>query len=130
MNNTSSLSRREWLSRSAAPALAATFAYPMLVSATPRAEAPVDPAKPQTLEAKLAIFDIRDFGAVGDGNKLNTSEIQAAIDAANAAGGGIVLVPSGGTFICGTIEIKSNVNFHLATNARLLGSPKPEDYRR
>ena len=130
MDNSFSFSRREWLSRAAAPAVAATLAYPMLVSAIPRVEAPTAHAseKPQTLEAKLNIFDIRDFGAVGDGAKLNTVEIQSAINAANAAGGGVVLVPSGGTFICGTIELKSNVNFHLATNARLLGSPKPTDY--
>jgi polygalacturonase len=121
--NTPSLSRREWFSRAAAPVAAATVAYPLLVSATSRAD-----AQQQTLETKLAIFDIRDFGAVGDGAKLNTKEIQAAIDAANAAQGGTVLVPSG-TFLCGTIELKSNVTFHLATNARLLGSPKPEDYR-
>ena len=129
MDNTNALSRREWFSRAAVPAVAATIAYPMLVGATPRVEPPASD-KPQILEAKPAIFDIRDFGAVGDGNKLNTAEIQAAIDTANAAGGGIVLVPSGGTFICGTIEIKSNVTFHVATNARLLGSPKPEDYSR
>jgi len=115
-------SRREWFSRTAAPAVAATLAAPWLISATSHVD-----AKPSTLDAKLAIFDIRDFGAVGDGVKLNTTEIQAAIDAAHAAQGGIVLVPSG-TFLCGTIELKSNVTFHLATSARLLGSPKPEDY--
>jgi len=121
-NLTPSLSRREWFSRAATPAVAATLAWPLLASATSRAD-----ARQQTLEAKLAIFDIRDFGAVGDGVKLNTKEIQAAIDAA-AAKGGTVLVPSG-TFLCGTIELKSNVTFHLAVNARLLGSPKREDYR-
>ena len=119
-NNNSNLSRREWFSRAAAPALAAPLVYPLLVSATPNIAAPAN--------AKLAIFDIRDFGAVGDSVKLNTVEIQAAIDAANAAQGGTVLVPSG-TFLCGTIELKSNVTFHLATNAKLLASPKMEDYR-
>ena len=118
-NNQSFLSRREWFSRAAAPALAAPLVYPMLVSATPHIAEPIN--------AKLAIFDIRDFGAVGDGVKLNTAAIQATIDAAHAAKGGTVLVPVG-TFVCGTIELKSNVTFHLATNAKLLGSPKPEDY--
>ena len=121
-NTQSSLSRREWFSRAATPALAAPLVYPFIVGAGL-------PAHSADLSnAKLAIFDIRDYGAVGDGVKLNTTQIQAAIDAANAAKGGTVLVPSG-TFMCGTIELKSNVTLHLATNARLLGSPKREDYR-
>jgi len=115
-----SLSRRDWFSRAAAPALAAPLVYPFLVSAAPGAV--------EQANAKLAIFDVRDFGAVGDGVKVNTAAVQAAIDAANTAQGGTVLIPSG-TFVCGTIELKSNVNFHLATNARLLGSPNREDYR-
>ena len=76
---------------------------------------------------KPAIFDIRDFGAVGDGTTLNTATIQSAIDAANAAQGGIVFIPSG-VFLCGTIELKSNVTLFLDTTAKLLGSPKAEDY--
>jgi len=119
-NTKSSLSRRDWFSRAAAPALAAPFVYPMLVSATPQIAGPAND--------QLAVFDIRNYGAVGDGVKLNTVAIQTAIDAANAAKGGTVLVPAG-TFVCGTIELKSNVTFHLAVNATLLGSPKPEDYR-
>jgi hypothetical protein len=118
-NAQSSLSRREWLYRAAAPALAVPLVAPFLMSAAPYQSDPVF--------TKLAIFDIREYGAVGDGARLNTKEIQSAIDAANAAQGGIVLVPAG-TFVCGTIELKSNVTLHLATNARLLGSPKPEDY--
>lgn len=122
-NKTPFLSRREWLSRTAAPVVAASLGYPLLASTTDHTD-----IKPQTLDTKLAVFDIRDFGAKGDGVKLNTVEIQAAIDAAHAAQGGTVFVPSG-TFLCGTIELKSNVTFYLAVNARLLGSPKPEDYR-
>lgn len=124
--NTKSLSRREWFSRAALPAAAASLAYPMLANTSVHA---ADPAAPQTLDTKFAVFDIRDFGAVGDGEKLNTAEIQAAIDAAHGANGGIVLVPTGGTFLCGTIELKSNVTLHIATNATLLGSKNPADYR-
>ena len=41
------------------------------------------------------MFDIRDYGAIGDGKNKNTAAIQAAVDACAAAGGGRVLVPSG-----------------------------------
>lgn len=119
----SSLSRREWLSRTAAPVVAASFGIPALAGATAHPD-----VKSPMSDPRFSVFDIRDFGAKGDGVKLNTVEIQAAIDAAHAAQGGTVLVPSG-TFLCGTIELKSHVTFHLAVNARLLGSPKPEDYR-
>jgi polygalacturonase len=54
------------------------------------------------------IFNIRDFGAKGDGTTLDTRDLQAAIDACNADSGGTVVVPEG-TFQIGTVEIKSNV---------------------
>ncbi len=57
--------------------------------------------------------DIRRFGAVGDGEALDTAALQQAIDACHAAGGGTVLVPPG-TWLTGTIYLKSRVNLHLA----------------
>ena len=47
------------------------------------------------------IFDIRCYGAVGDGNSMNTKAIQAAIDDCYRNGGGSVLV-AGGSFVTGT----------------------------
>lgn len=73
------------------------------------------------------IFDIRDFGAVGDGVTLNTAAIQRAIDACTAAGGGRVLVENG-TYLTGPIRLRSYVELHLAANATLLGSPDFDDY--
>ncbi len=53
--------------------------------------------------------------------------VQRAIDEANAAGGGrVVLEP--GIYPCGTVYLKSNVELHLSAGARLQGSVKPEDY--
>lgn len=67
-------------------------------------------------------FNIKDFGAVGDGRTLNTEAIQSAIDKCTASGGGSVIV-SGGTYMTGTIVLKDNVDLHIEADGRLLGSP-------
>ena len=68
------------------------------------------------------------YGAKGDGNTLNTSSIQQAIDACYEAGGGRVVVPPG-EFVTGTILLRSHVNLHLEQGARLIGSLDTIDYR-
>ena len=74
-----------------------------------------------------SVYDVRDFGAVGDGVTKDTAAIQAAIDAASSAGGGTVELPSG-TYVSGSIWLKSNVDFHLAAGAVLKGSGDIADY--
>ncbi|HWC99078.1 MAG TPA: glycoside hydrolase family 28 protein [Candidatus Sulfopaludibacter sp.] len=73
-------------------------------------------------------FDVRDSGAKGDGKTKDTAAIQKAVDACAQAGGGIVYV-SPGTYLSGTIVLKSNVTFHLEAGATLLGSTDLADYR-
>ncbi|MCC2600722.1 glycoside hydrolase family 28 protein [Sphingobacterium sp. FBM7-1] len=63
-------------------------------------------------------LDIRDFGAKGDGMTLNTKSINDAIAASNQNQGGVVFIPAG-YWLSGPIELKSNVNLHLADNAFL-----------
>ncbi|MCC5806316.1 MAG: hypothetical protein JJU00_08300 [Opitutales bacterium] len=72
-------------------------------------------------------FDITRFGALGDGAHLNTQAIQSAVDEA-ARTGGTVYVPAG-TFLTGTVELKSGVTLELHPSAKLLGSPRIADYR-
>ncbi|PYS74790.1 MAG: glycoside hydrolase [Acidobacteria bacterium] len=84
-----------------------------------------------TSAEKLAgarVFNVHDFGATGDGVTLDTMAVQAAIDACFKDKGGTVLIPAG-TFMVGTIELKSNVTLRLAAQGRLLGSEKPEHYK-
>ena len=76
---------------------------------------------------KEPIFDIRTFGAVGDGETLDTPAIQAAINACAQTGGGRVMIPNG-TFLSGTIYLKDHVDLHLAPSAVLKGSPVLTDY--
>ncbi len=77
--------------------------------------------------AAAKAFNVRDYGAVGDGRAKDTAAIQAAVDAAAAAGGGEVLLPAG-TYLSGSIYLKDNIDFHLAEGATLYASPDPKDY--
>lgn len=72
-------------------------------------------------------FNVTNYGAVGDGKTLNTVAIQKAIDDCASNGGGTVYIPSG-TFVSGTIQLKSNVTLYLENGAVLLGSPNLKDY--
>ncbi|MCR5408029.1 MAG: hypothetical protein K6E61_02875 [Bacteroidales bacterium] len=70
---------------------------------------------------------VKDFGAVGDGVALDTEAIQAAIDRTAEKGGGVVRVPEG-TYLCGSIWLRSNVELHLDAGAVIKGSPNIDDY--
>lgn len=70
---------------------------------------------------------VSEYGAVADGRTINTAAIQKAIDAAAAAGGGVVEIPAG-TFCSGAIFLGKGVELHLAQGAVLLGSTHIEDY--
>jgi len=75
-----------------------------------------------------SVFDIRAFGAVGDGATRDTRAVQEAIDRCSASGGGTVLCPPG-RYCTGTIELKDDVDLHLVSGATLLASPDRADYR-
>jgi polygalacturonase len=73
------------------------------------------------------MFDVRNFGAAGDGTALDTQAIQRAIEACSAAGGGTVVFPAGG-YVTGALILRSHVTLHLEAGAVLLGSEDPADY--
>lgn len=75
------------------------------------------------------VYDVRDFGARGDGATNDAPAIQAAIDRCARAGGGTVLVPAGGRFLTGTLELRSHVHFRVDAGAELLASLEPAHYR-
>ena len=78
--------------------------------------------------ATQGIFDVRQYGAAGDGKTLDTDAVNRAIAAAAAAGGGVVLFPPG-TFLCFSIRLKSYVHLQLLQGSTILAadSPKPGD---
>lgn len=58
------------------------------------------------------VFDVKEFGAKGDGKALDSPAVNKAIDAAAAAGGGTVVFPAG-SYRCFSIRLKSNVGLYL-----------------
>ncbi len=73
------------------------------------------------------IYNVRDFGAAGDGQTLDSPAIQAAIAACATTGGTVLLPP--GRYLSGSLELKSGVNLHISRGATLLGSTNIADYR-
>ncbi len=73
------------------------------------------------------IFNVRNYGALGDGHTLDTASIARTIHAASAAGGGTVLFPPG-KYVIGTLELLSNVTLDLEAGSVLEGSANPADY--
>jgi hypothetical protein len=123
MDSTGSfLSRRNWLGLVSSASLGAGLM-------APKASGAQLPATTENTDKDRGArtFNVRDFGAKGDGTTLDTAAVQAAIDACNQDQGGIVLVPAG-VFVIGTVELKSNVTLRLAAQGKLLGSADGKQY--
>ena len=74
-------------------------------------------------------FNIRNYGAVGDGLTPDTAAIQRAIDEAAATDPGArVIVPGGRRYLIGALQLKGRIEFSLEDDAELLVSTRPEDF--
>ena len=96
----------------------------LAAAAVTAAPALAAPAKPSVLFPAGAIFDIRSFGAVGDGKTVDSPAINKAIEAAAAAGGGTVFFPAG-TWLSFSIRLKSHVSLYLSQGCILEAAASP-----
>ncbi len=90
----------------------------------------LDLGEGKVIPAKIATkreFPVTNFGAVGDGNTLNTKFIQTTIDQCASSGGGVVVVPKG-TFQSGAVFLKQGVDLRIDKEGVLKGTTNPEDY--
>lgn len=69
-------------------------------------------------------FDVRRYGATGDGRTLDTAAINRAIAAAHQAGGGTVLIPSG-NYLCHSIRLRSRITLEFRAGATLIAADPP-----
>jgi unsaturated rhamnogalacturonyl hydrolase len=80
-----------------------------------------------TPKFKKDTLSITRFGAVPDGNFLNTKAINSAIETLQKKGGGVVLVPKG-LWLTGPIVLRNGINLHLTTGATLLFTADKNEY--
>lgn len=75
----------------------------------------------------FAAHKVRSFGAAGDGQTKDTTAVQKAIDACARAGGGTVYFSSG-TYLCGSVHLRSKVTLYLDNGATILASTDDADF--
>src|SRR5271156_7224606 len=82
-------------------------------------------ASAQDVGASLTgIFDVRKYGAKGDGKTLDTDAVNRAIEAASAAGGGMVVFPAG-SYLTFSIHLKSQVHLYLMQGSTIVAANSP-----
>lgn len=72
-------------------------------------------------QSQPGIYNVRSYGALGNGKALDSKAINKAIDAAADAGGGQVYLPAG-NYLSGSIHLKSNISIHLEQGATIIAT--------
>ena len=67
-------------------------------------------------------YNIKNYGALGDGKNLDSKSINAAIEDASNGGGGTVYIPAG-NYLCGSIHLKSNITLFIDQGATIVAAP-------
>jgi len=112
------LSRRSAALLSAGAVVAALAAAPLLATSAQAAPTPAAGAGP----AAAQVFNVKDFGAKGNGSANDSGAINDAVTAANKAGGGTVEFPSGTYKSQNTVHLKSNVTLQLDSGSTIVGA--------
>lgn len=74
--------------------------------------------------ASQGIFNVRVYGAAGDGKTLDTEAVNRAIEAAATTGGGVVVFPAG-SYLCFSIHLKSQVHLHMLQGSAIVAADSP-----
>ncbi|GGA60692.1 exo-poly-alpha-D-galacturonosidase [Edaphobacter acidisoli] len=115
--------RRQWLTKAPVTALAGAAAAGMLPDQA--VASPLSSHSNNDFGAR--VYNVRDFGAKGDGVSIDTAAVQRTINTCAQDNGGIVLIPAG-RFQIGSVELKSNVTLRIAAGGTLLGSADGKQY--
>jgi polygalacturonase len=108
--------RRDFLRTGSLGAASAAIPAVSFAAYPGRGTAPAEPTE--------GIFDVRMYGATGDGKTLDTAAVNRAIEAAAAAGGGVVVFPAG-SYLCFSIHLKSQVHLHLLQGSAIIAADSP-----
>jgi len=82
-------------------------------------------ALPPRIAVAATTYDLREYGAKGDGRTIDTAAINRAIDTAAAAGGGTIAFPPG-NYLSYTIRLKSNISLFLDQGATIIAADQPQ----
>ena len=69
-----------------------------------------------------SVYNVMDFGAKADGKTLDSPAINKAIETASANGGGEIYLPAG-TYLSGSIRLKSDISLNLSAGCTILAAP-------
>jgi dienelactone hydrolase len=72
-------------------------------------------------------FNVRDFGATGDGTNMDTAAFQNALDTCAVSGGGEVMVPAG-KYLIGSVQMGNRTILRLQQDSVITGSSNVADY--
>ena len=75
--------------------------------------------------AAEGLYNVRRYGATGDGKTVDTPAINRAIEAVASAGGGTLIFPAG-TYVCFTIRLRSKVALFLSQGCTILAADSPK----
>jgi polygalacturonase len=104
---------------------ALSFGLSARAQVPPATPPPMISVAPPTTPVKQ--FNVRTYGATGDGETKDTAALQRAIDTCTATGGGEVVIPAG-NYVTGSLVLGNNTVLRLEKDSYLLGSPDAEDY--
>lgn len=79
-----------------------------------------------TIQSSAAIYDVKNYGAKGDGRQIDSDAINKAIDAASDNGGGTVYLPAG-TYLSYSIRMKNNITLYMEAGSVLLAAYPEQD---